>query len=58
MDDVGVDAAIGVEVKDLDGTVAVGALHLLAAADARSGQLQHSPEPLLDREFGPGASFQ
>ena len=52
------DADDEVEVEDLDGTVAVGALHLLVAAVAKSGQLQHSPEPLHDHEFGRGVSFQ
>ena len=53
-----VDADDQVEVEDLDGTVAAGALHLLVAAVAKSGQLQHLPEPLLDHEFFRGVSFQ
>ena len=48
-----------VEIEDLDETVVDALLAdvVVVVVAKKSGQLQHSPEPLPDHAFGLGASY-
>ena len=47
-----------VEIEDLDETVVDALLaDVVVVVAKKSGQLQHSPEPLPDHAFGLGASY-